>query len=225
MVASGLVGLVLLTGTALSPAAAPPEAAQTTRLTLPFDGIWGVIQGFDSGDTHVGYAAFALDFVPAQRKTDKPPLAGAPLSAFACYGRPVLAPADGRVVRAVRTARDWPAYAQGLGEGNYVIIQHAEHEFSELRHLMANSVTVSAGQQVRRGQQLGRCGNSGNAKTPHLHFAFLSGVAPIQTRRFVVSQYEVLAPDGVFAAGDGKPRQGQLLRRVADKPLAEPNRR
>ena len=41
-----------------------------TRLSLPFQGIWGVIQGFDSGETHVRYAAFALDFVPAQPKDD-----------------------------------------------------------------------------------------------------------------------------------------------------------
>jgi hypothetical protein len=35
--------------------------AQVTRLSLPFTGIWGIIQGFDSGETHVRYAAFALD--------------------------------------------------------------------------------------------------------------------------------------------------------------------
>ena len=41
---------------------APP---QTVELTLPFAGIWGVLQGMNSQDTHVGYAAYALDFVPA----------------------------------------------------------------------------------------------------------------------------------------------------------------
>ena len=76
----------------------PP--AQVTRLTLPFTGIWGVLQGFDSDETHRGYAAFALDFVPAQLAGTREPPRGAPLSRFACYGRPVLAPADGTVVAA-----------------------------------------------------------------------------------------------------------------------------
>src|SRR5882724_10776953 len=43
--------------------AAPP---QVTRLALPFSGVWGVIQGSGAG-THVGYATYALDFVPAVR--------------------------------------------------------------------------------------------------------------------------------------------------------------
>ena len=54
----------------------PTTPAQVTRLSLPFDGIWGVIQGFDSGETHAGYAAYALDFVPAQPKETKPPPKG-----------------------------------------------------------------------------------------------------------------------------------------------------
>src|SRR3954466_15097194 len=51
---------------ALGAAASDPPTPQLTRLSLPFSGIWGVIQGFESGDTHTGYPAYALDFVPAQ---------------------------------------------------------------------------------------------------------------------------------------------------------------
>jgi len=51
---------------AVALASAPP---QTVELWLPFTGIWGVVQGFDSDETHVGYAAYALDFVPAERIT------------------------------------------------------------------------------------------------------------------------------------------------------------
>jgi hypothetical protein len=204
--------LVALPVLAIAPASATPP--QQTRLTLPFEGIWGVIQGFDSGQTHVQYAAFALDFVPAQPKSDRPPPPGAPLTAFPCYGRPILAPADGTVVRVAARARDWPAYVEGTGDGNFVIIQHAPNEFSELRHLKANSVTVAAGQRVRRGQTLGRCGNSGNARTPHLHIAMLSSVAPIATRRFAFSGYQVLTPGGHFQPGDGEPKAGQLVKPI-----------
>ncbi len=194
------------------PNATEPSARQLSRLTLPFSGIWGVIQGFESGATHVGYAAFALDLVPAQPIGSRPPRRGAPLPQFACYGRPVLAPADGTVVVAHGGARDWPAYVKGHDEGNYVILEHAPGEYTELRHLAAHSVTLRVGDQVRRGEVVGRCGNSGNATTPHLHIGFLSSIAPITTRPMALTGYEVLEADGSWRPGDGTPRRGQLLR-------------
>jgi murein DD-endopeptidase MepM/ murein hydrolase activator NlpD len=179
-----------------------------------------VVQGFDSGDTHVGYAAFALDFVPAQRAGARPPPRGAPLRRFACFGRPVLAPADGRVVRVARRARDWPAYVKGRDEGNFLILEHAPGEYTEFRHLQAGSVRLAAGALVRRGDVIGRCGNSGNATTPHLHVGFLSSIDPITTRPMAVSDYEVLGPDGAWHAGDGALREGDLVRPVAPPPRA-----
>jgi murein DD-endopeptidase MepM/ murein hydrolase activator NlpD len=185
---------------------------QTTELTLPFSGVWGVVQGFASGGTHTGYATYALDFVPAQRAGARPPPRGAPLARFACFGRPVLALADGRVVRVGRRGRDWPAYVEGHDEGNFVIIQHAPGEYTELRHLQAGSVRARVGQLVRRGDTVGRCGNSGNATTPHLHVGFLSSIDPITTRPMRLHAYEVLGTGGVWHAGDGAPREGDILR-------------
>jgi murein DD-endopeptidase MepM/ murein hydrolase activator NlpD len=190
----------------------PPP--QTTRLTLPFDGIWGVIQGFDSGDTHTGYAAYALDFVPAQRKGTRPPPHGAPLERFVCYGRPILAPADGTVVAAQGDARDWPAYRKGRDQGNFVIIQHAPGELTEFRHLAAGSVTLTTGAHVRRGEVIGRCGNSGNAKTPHLHIGFLSSADPIVTRPMAFSGFELAGADGAWHTGAAPLRKGDLVRRA-----------
>lgn len=190
------------------PDRAPPP--QVTRLTLPFSGIWGVIQGFD-GETHTGYATFALDFVPAVRAGTREPPRGAPLAKFPCYGRPVLAPADGTVVAVAGGARDWPGHSKGGGEGNYVILQHAPAEYTEFRHLAARSVILKVGDHVRRGDWIGRCGNSGNAGTPHLHVGFLSSFDPIVTRPMVFSDYQVLTGAG-WRPGDGTPRKGQFLR-------------
>jgi murein DD-endopeptidase MepM/ murein hydrolase activator NlpD len=202
---------VLSAAVASAPNRNPPP--QVTRLALPFDGIWGVLQGMDSDETHHGYAAFALDFVPAQPKGTKAPRKGAPLTAFACYGRPVLAPADGTVVAAAGAARDWPAYTKGRDPGNYVIIQHAPAEYTELRHLAAGSVTLTVGQRVRRGDVVGRCGNSGNARMPHLHLGLLSSFEPIVTRPMAFSDYEVVGADAAWHPGDGTPRKGEILRR------------
>jgi murein DD-endopeptidase MepM/ murein hydrolase activator NlpD len=210
------VTVLLLSVAARLPAGPAPDRApppQVTRLTLPFSGIWGVIQGFDSGETHTGYATFAIDFAPAVRAGTREPPRGAPLGQFPCYGRPVLAPADGTVVAAAGGARDWPGHAKGRGDGNFVILQHAPAEYTEFRHLAAGSVNLKVGDRVRRGDWIGRCGNSGNAGTPHLHIGFLSSVDPIVTRPMVFSGYQVLTGAG-WKPGDGTPRKGEFLRNV-----------
>jgi Peptidase family M23 len=210
---------------------------QTTELTLPFDGVWGVLQGMDSDATdatHFGYAAFALDFVPAERLTPGRPVVRRRVGDFPCYGRDILAAAPGVVVWAEDGARDGPVDPRAsvgpgpgaaTGEasaptrvpaqhdaGNFVIVAHTAGELTEYRHLQRGSVRVAVGARVRRGQVLGRCGNSGNAGTPHLHLGFLGSVDPIATRPMRLSGYEVLGPDGAWTPGDGSPRAGVILR-------------
>jgi len=202
----------------LSPAAAvdwdaPP---QVTRLALPFSGVWGVIQGFGEG-THTGYATWALDFVPAVPGGARRLPRGTALERFPCFGAPVLAPADGTVVRAAAGARDWPARVKGRGDGNFVILQHAPHEFTEFRHLRAGSVRVAEGQRVRRGEPIGACGNSGNAETPHVHIGFLSSVDPIATRPMTLSGYQLRNADGSWrmAPDAASLRKGDIVRPLA----------
>lgn len=193
-------------------ASAPP---QKTRLSLPFEGAWGVIQGMDSEGTHTGYAAYALDFVPAEtpaseaafRKRKK-------LDQHACYGRPILAPADGRVLWARDGARELAPFRESRRHeaGNFIVIEHAPDEFTEFRHLKKGSLAVKVGDLVHRGQVIAACGNSGNAVTPHLHFAFLGSVDPIATRPMLLSNYEVLVAPGIWHKGDGALKKGQIIR-------------
>lgn len=197
---------------AIALSSAPP---QTVELRLPFTGIWGVVQGFDSNETgtHVGYAAYALDFVPAERITARTHERRRRLTDFPCFGQPILAPADGRVVWSRDGAVDHEPYFRGKHEaGNFVILEHAPGELTEFRHLQAGSVRVAVGDWVRRGEAIGRCGNSGDAHTPHLHLGFLGSVEPIATRPMKLSHYEVLEPDGHWRAGDGVPREKEILR-------------
>jgi hypothetical protein len=199
-------------------ASAPP---QKTRLSLPFEGAWGVIQGMDSEGTHTGYAAYAFDFVPAEvasseaefRKRRK-------LAEHACYGRPVLAPADGRVRWARDGGRELAPFRESRRHeaGNFVIIEHAPDELTEFRHLKKGSLAVKVGDLVHRGQVIAACGNSGNALTPHLHFAFLGSVDPIATRPMRLSDYEILVAPGVWQKGDGELKKGQILRPSAAHP-------
>jgi hypothetical protein len=95
------------------------------------------------------------------------------------FGAEVLAVTDG-VVRDVRDGAPNnrplapvppPTSITAAGVyGNYVILDVGSHTFVHYAHLKPNSVAVTPGQQVRRGQVLGRLGNSGNTNGPHLHF-------------------------------------------------------
>jgi murein DD-endopeptidase MepM/ murein hydrolase activator NlpD len=96
--------------------------------------------------------------------------------------------------------------------GNFIIIEHAPGEYTELRHLMKGSVRVAVGARVTRGQEIARCGNSGNARTPHLHIGFLGSIDPIATRPMRFSRYQVLSPSKTWTPGDGVPKDHQILR-------------
>ena len=194
-------------------ASAPPL---TTVLSLPFAGAWGVVQGMNSRSTHTGYAAYALDLVPAEPVSKATFRKRKRLIDHPCYGQPVLAPAAGRVVWARDGARELPPFRESKQHeaGNFVILQHAPDEFTEFRHLQRGSVVVKAGEQVTAGQVIGRCGNSGGAVTPHLHFAVLGSCDPIATRPFRLSSYEVMTARNVWLPGDGELKQGQVVRPV-----------
>ncbi|MBQ0987886.1 transglycosylase family protein [Streptomyces sp. F63] len=57
--------------------------------------------------------------------------------------------------------------------GNEVVVRHADGRFSQYAHL--SSLSVSAGQTVQGGQQLGLSGSTGNSTGPHLHFEVRTG--------------------------------------------------
>ncbi|HVN92087.1 MAG TPA: M23 family metallopeptidase [Terracidiphilus sp.] len=100
---------------------------------------------------------------------------------YYCYGEPVLAVADGRVV----TARDGlPENTPGHGDafhpaipitldtiaGNTITLDIGGGQFAYYLHLLPGSLRVKVGDRVRRGQVLARVGASGDAREPHLHF-------------------------------------------------------
>lgn len=85
----------------------------------------------------------------------------------AAVGTPVYAAEDGTVATAyswsgVVTSGDTNSY------GNMVRIDHADGLATLYAHL--DMISVNAGQAVRKGQLIGRTGNTGNSTGPHLHF-------------------------------------------------------
>lgn len=78
-------------------------------------------------------------------------------------GAPVKASDGGYVVEA---GRGWSS-----GYGNNIVIDHGNGYRTLYAHL--NSIFVSPGENVAKGQQIGTVGNTGNSTGPHLHFEVL----------------------------------------------------
>ena len=76
------------------------------------------------------------------------------------YGDPVVASAAGTV----STVRNLGSTSYG----KYVVINHGGGWTSYYAHL--NSFSVSVGQSVARGRQIGTVGSTGGSTGPHLHF-------------------------------------------------------
>ena len=67
----------------------------------------------------------------------------------------------------------------GFDAGNYVLIAHRdlpEVAATLYAHLRTGSLTVVAGQRVKKGQKLAEVGSSGASLLPHLHFSVFSRV-------------------------------------------------
>ena len=152
---------------------------------------------------------YAIDFIAvdhrrrtADRRDWRTLLATEPPERFLAYGRPILAPADGTVVGvhdgetdhvARRSQLTLMPYAvgqaarlrQGSGAiaGNHVILALREGTaFVALVHLRRDSLRVAVGENVRAGQPLGECGNSGNSTQPHVHVQVMDAPDPSRAR-------------------------------------------
>lgn len=97
---------------------------------------------------------------------------------------PVYATGPGTVIAAVGTCADTTARGGHAdcngGQGNLVEIVHPDGRRSRYLHLAFDGVTVSPGEHVCRGCEIGRTGWSGNVSPPgpggaHLHYEELRG--------------------------------------------------
>jgi hypothetical protein len=116
---------------------------------------------------------YGIDFMkvggPCQRALSKSD--GTVISDFYSWGEPVLSPVEGEVKAAVDGFPDNPLGVRDERNlaGNHVIISAAMIRYFFVAHLQRGSVKVKLGQRVAIGQELGKCGNSGNSDAPHIH--------------------------------------------------------
>jgi hypothetical protein len=166
---------------------------------------------------------FATDWVrvaPDDRVFAGDPAANA---SYLGYGAEVLAVADG-VVESVKDgiAENVPGTAQRavpmtletIG-GNYVILDIGQGRYAFYAHLMPHSLRVKRGDRVRRGQVIGRLGNSGNSTGPHLHFHVSDRGQPLEAEGlpYVIDAWERMRAPGSWERRTNEiPMQNERVR-------------
>ena len=83
-------------------------------------------------------------------------------------GTPIKASEDGVVAYAGNELK---------GYGNLVLVRHSNGFVTAYAH--ASELTVKRGESVKRGQMIGKSGQTGNVTSPQLHFEIRKGATPV----------------------------------------------
>lgn len=186
------------------------------RLRLPVEGEWTVFWGGRTVEENRHAATedqrFAYDLLVlkdgASHVGD-----GVRNADYRCFGRPVLAPAGGRVVAAVDGIEDNEPGIMNPDRplGNHVVLDHGHDEFTFLAHFQEGTVAVEVGDVVEEGEVLGRCGNSGNSSEPHLH-VHLQNTPTFGRGQGLPGVFHDYVADGAVVES-GEPTKGQVVSR------------
>ena len=152
---------------------------------LPFTGQWTVVNGGLTKKLSHSWLIFpqryAYDFIIVDSEGKSHSGDRGAVGNYYCYGKDIVAPADGEVVRAYGKYKDTfvdgkNAYCDSINiAGNYVVIKHNDSEYSFIAHLVPGSLKVKKGDTVKQGEVIAKCGNSGNSSEPHIHYQLQSG--------------------------------------------------
>jgi hypothetical protein len=119
---------------------------------------------------------YAIDFIQLDDGVNTSDGDPARNESYFIFGDAVTAVASGRVVATrdgvpENTPPNVPPNP-GVNDltGNFVVQDIGGGNFALYAHLQTGSVRVRPGDRLRRGQVLGRVGNTGNSSEPHLHF-------------------------------------------------------
>ncbi len=129
----------------------PPslESLEKPVLTPDIPSIWPI-----QGD----YRTILSPYGPRGKRRGGPGRFHRAVDIKAPAGTPIIAAAPGEVKQV----------GSGGAYGKLVVIEHARGYASAYAHLSA--IQVTPGQKVNQGEQIGKCGRTGNASTPHLHY-------------------------------------------------------
>lgn len=167
------------------------DSIRHVRALLPLDGRFTLAQ------------RFAIDWEQADAQNRLVNGDTKVLGNYTIFGKDVLAVADGTVVAARNDlAEQVPgALPRNLpldqADGNFVVLDIGGGAYVLYAHMQPGSVTVTAGNRVKRGDVLGKVGNTGNSQAPHLHLHVMDGPSPLQANGipYVVDAFTLTAID------------------------------
>jgi murein DD-endopeptidase MepM/ murein hydrolase activator NlpD len=148
-----------------------------------------------AGVSPIGGLSYGVPFVKQKSKEKPLPLWINPMpegSVTSCFGERWgrlhagvdLAASSGTPIRAAGTG---VVVAAGMadGYGNAVLIDHGNGYLTHYGHMSA--ITVTVGQHVQAGDQIGNEGSTGHSTGPHLHFEVHKGTYknPIEPTRWM----------------------------------------
>lgn len=154
----------------------PKLRRNTTKLMLPFNNVWSVLWGGDTKELNyhieVPVQKGAFDFIVSDSTGKAYKTDSKTNEDHYAFGKDILASCDAEVVLAVDGIKDnIPGNVNPMFvTGNTVMLKTLKNEYILYAHFKKQSIVVKEGQQVKQGQLLGLCGNSGNSLQPHLHF-------------------------------------------------------
>jgi murein DD-endopeptidase MepM/ murein hydrolase activator NlpD len=125
------------------------RAVNTYLLPIPSNALKRIDK--TTSPVHTGKLRNAIDFVAEANTT-------------------VLAAADGIVTFVKDDSYIGGPSIEYWNDSNFIVIQHANGEYSRYDHLAHKSVVVNVGQPVKSGQVIARVGTTGFTFVPHLHF-------------------------------------------------------
>jgi len=137
-------------GDAAGTAAAPAAQAPSGTMTWPYPGDYTIYSGFGMR-MHPIYKVNKMHYG---------------LDLGGSYGNPIVAAADGTVIKA-----EAPVAGQNTGGtnfGNYIVIDHGGGISTLYAH--CRDLYVSVGDTVTAGQKIAACGSTGASTGAHLHF-------------------------------------------------------
>jgi len=174
-----------MAGLYVQPAKEIPNTAKfnrnTTPMDLPFRGTWFTYWGGDTkaDNYHVVSAAqkHAFDFIIVDGEGKSYERSGTRNEDYYAFGKPLFASCDAVVDQVITGVSDNKPGTMNPEEpfGNAVVLKTANDEYLVYAHFEQGTIKVKKGDQVKNGQLLGRCGNSGNSSEAHLHFHLQDG--------------------------------------------------
>lgn len=157
-----------------------------TRMILPFKDEWFVFWGGTTVEQnyHVAYPdqQFAYDIMMV---VDGSSFEGDPKNngSYFVFGKEIIAPCDTKVAKVITGVHDNVPGELNPEQltGNTIVLETQDGEFILFAHLKEGSIVVEEGQELRQGDLMGQCGNSGNSTEPHLHLSLQNHVEMFQS--------------------------------------------